>query len=211
MSKWLRAGCLWLAIGCGGIIVIAVIAFTAGLANSGARGNQPPSAAPTNVANRPTVTQPAPTAKPNQAPTAKPAPAATSKPEPTAVPTLPSVGNKVAAGNWEIELLGVDGAARLGTKAAQGQFLIITVSAKNLHRETSQLNTNDFQISSGTGTRYSVSSDGSSALLSGSGPDVMLFGAQIQPGLAKQFRLVFDVNPAEQDFVLKAAGILFRL
>ena len=45
----------------------------------------------------------------------------------------------------------------------------------------------------------------------GSQPEVLWLSAQIQPGLIKSFRLVFDVNPGVKNYVLEAARIKFAV
>ena len=139
---------------------------------------------------------------------AKPAPTL-ARPANTPAP-LPSIGSTARAGNWEISLVDVKTADRLGQTAAQGVFAIVTIDARNLHRETSTLNSHDFQVVYRDGTRYESSTDGTSALL-GTDPEVLLFGTQIQPGLTKRFRVVFDLNPAWQEYVLHAAEIRFYM
>jgi hypothetical protein len=60
------------------------------------------------------------------------------------------------------------------------------------------------------GVAYKTSDDGSTAVL-GNEPPVLWLSEQIQPGLAKPFRLVFDVNPSVRNYVLEAARIKFAV
>jgi len=134
-------------------------------------------------------------------------------PEPPTPIVLPKVGDAAQSGNWAIQLGKVEtvkSVAQFSRAQAQGIFVVLTVAAKNLHKETSTLNSFDFQMLGPTGTIYKVSSDGSTALL-GSQPEVLWLSAQIQPGLIKSFRLVFDVNPAVKNYVLEAAKIKFAV
>jgi hypothetical protein len=134
---------------------------------------------------------------------------------PTATATvLPKVGESAQLGNWAIKLTKVETAQVLGTqflsKQAQGLFVVLTVSAANVHNQTSTLNSWDFQMLGAGDIKYKVSSDGSTVLL-GDEPAVLWASEQIQPGLTKSFRLVFDVNPAVKNYVLEAAKIKFAV
>jgi hypothetical protein len=136
-------------------------------------------------------------------------------PAPPTPVVLPKVGDAAQSGSWGIGLGKVETAKSLGTQfsrsQAQGIFVVLTVAAKNLHNETSTLNSFDFQMLGGpTGTTYKVSNDGSTALL-GTEPEVLWLSAQIQPGLIKSFRLVFDVNPEVKSYVFEAAKIKFAV
>jgi hypothetical protein len=132
---------------------------------------------------------------------------------------LAAVGQNASAGNWKVEYQKIEAAGELGktqfTKGtpAQGQFLIMTLAATNLHKETSTLNTTDFRLKSADGTTYKTSNDGQFALISDTSdaPKPFTIAEQIQPGLTKKFRLVFDVNPAVRDYTMEAAGVKFAV
>ena len=95
---------------------------------------------------------------------------------------------------------------------SQGRFAVLTVTATNKHRETSTLSQNDFQLKAPDGTIYKLSSDGNTALLmTNTEPKPLVLVEQIQPGLSKQFRLVFDVNPNVKTYTLEAARINFQI
>ena len=162
--------------------------------------------ASTSPKTSPATAVPAP---PEPTPTPAPAPAT-----PTPV-ILPGVGSEAQAGNWKIKFQNLRTANVLGDyskETAQGRFVIVTLAATNLHNETSILNPWDFAMRSAEGNQYRVSTDGTWALIGDStGPKPMSSGNQIQPGLTTQFRLVFDVNPNQKQFTLKAAGIDFAV
>jgi hypothetical protein len=124
------------------------------------------------------------------------------------------VGQSAQAGNWGITLSKVETAQSLGSsvfrKQAQGIFVVLTIAAANLHNQTSTLNSWDFQMVGPGGTTYRASTDGSTAVL-GDEPAVLWLTEEVQPGLTKSFRLVFDVNPATKNYVLQAAGIKFAV
>jgi hypothetical protein len=109
----------------------------------------------------------------------------------------------------------VESADQLGsfTKTkSQGRFVVVTVTATNKHKETSNLSTNDFQMKAPDGTSYRLSSEGTTALvMTNTEPKPLYLIEEIQRGLSKQFRLVFDVNPGIKMYTLEAARISFQV
>lgn len=95
-------------------------------------------------------------------------------------------------------------------REAQGQFVVLTIAATNLHRETSELSARDFVMLAPDGTVFKPSNDGRDALGS-SEPPVMWLIRQVQPSLATTFRVVFDVNPTIKRYTLVAAEIPFSI
>jgi len=93
---------------------------------------------------------------------------------------------------------------------AQGQFLMITIVAVNLHKETSTLASWDFVLKSADGISYKISSAGSTALLSDE-PKPLWLTEEVQPSLIKPFQLIFDVSPSMKTFTLEAAKVAFRI
>jgi len=201
-----------IAFGIVGLIVLLVIAGIAGSGRSGTSSTGNTSAqAPASTA----TAAPAAAAKP----TSTSAPAATATPAPTATPVaLPKVGDTVSKGGWAIGLTDMKTASVLGQSQfskgtkAQGIFVVLTVSAKNLQNQTSTLNTWDFTMKSPDGAKFNTSSEGSTELLF-SNPDVkpLSLADQVQPGLTKAFALVFDVNPDVKHYTLSAASIDFAM
>lgn len=199
----------------GTVIAVTVIGVIIGViaANSGSK----PVAAATVAA---TSTQ-APKLSTDTAPAAAPAaPAATSTPapKPTSTPAQApelapaDIGDTVTNGNWQLTLTKVEQADVLGKssysagKPAQGKYVIVTVTAKNLDKATSTISDHDFVIKSPDGVKYQTSSDGTTALMGESitstAPKVLWLSQQIQPGLSSTVRLVFDVDPAKADYNL---------
>lgn len=134
---------------------------------------------------------------------------AASTPDPSAQPTpLPGVGATSERSAWAITLEKADTAASLrnilGEKRAQGLFVVLTMTATNKSKQTTVLNTWDFKLSTADGTKYDVASEGTTALEGE--PRPILLADQIQPGLSRQFREVFDVNPSVKGYILEAAG-----
>jgi hypothetical protein len=164
-------------------------------------------------------------APPLRASTAAPAPkpvlAATPvPPTPSPSATKPKVGSTVAKDGWQIKLVDlktVDSIKQSGikTQLPQGKYVIATIAATNLQKTTSTLNLWDLSMVDGTGTKYSSSNSGNSALEFSNfepktAPPVMSF-EQVQPGLTDTFRIVFDVNPASSGYTLNVANIPFNV
>ena len=129
------------------VVIIGVIAGNA--------GSKPVAAATVAATSTPApiaaTSAPAPTPKPVDAPAA---------PAPTEAPaaTGPAdIGDTVTNGNWQLTLNKVEQADVLGKtaysagKAAQGKYVIVTVTAKNLDKATSTISDHDFTIKSPDG------------------------------------------------------------
>ncbi len=153
--------------------------------------------------------------KPQQtvAPVAKVDGAKPQPPTPTPVPALPKVGETAEKGNWAVRLDKVETAKELsnvlGKRQAQGLFVILTYTLTNKSKQTSNLNSWDFTLKTRDGVSYRASSEGQVAL-SGD-PPALIIAAEIQPGLSKQYRSVFDVNPDVKDYILEGAAINFDI
>jgi hypothetical protein len=198
--KTLGIGCL----GCGGLIVIAFVIMAAIGSRAGTNTATQPPTAPQTAA------QGEAQSKPQQSQAAAPKAAEKQVAEPT---TLPSVGEALERNNWLMKLEKVETAATLknvlGEKKAQGLFVVLTMSATNRSKQTTVLNGWDFKLSTPDGTKYDSSSDGSSALTGE--PRPIILADQIQPGLTRSFRQVFDVNPSSKVYILEAAGARFQI
>jgi hypothetical protein len=163
-----------------------------------------------------------PTAAPQGQPTSAAAPVkpqATVAPQPTATAvTLPTVGGQASKGGWAIGINDMRAVSKLGETqfskgtTAQGLYVLLTMTAKNLQQKTSNLNTWDFVMKTPGGVEFKTSSEGSTSLLMSS-PTVkpLSLAEEVQPGLQKNFALVFDVNPDVRQYVLTAAGIDFQI
>jgi hypothetical protein len=154
---------------------------------------------------------------PAQAAAAPQQPEKSDKPAPTPV-VLPTVGGEAQSGGWKIGLQKMDTASQLGqtkyTKgtAAQGEFVVLTVSATNLQKQTSTLNSWDFVLKTADGIAYKTSTEGSTALITDDNSAKPLYlTEEVQPGLTKTFRVVFDVNPSVNGYTLEAAGNKFAV
>jgi hypothetical protein len=169
---------------------VLVLAWLAGVL-IGPQAEPVPAAAPVARTPLPTL---APTGEPTRMPTA----------------TLPTIGAKVAAGNWEIEVMRLDTAARIGRSSAQGVFAIFTVSARNLRSQASTIHEWDFEVQDAQGRTFKPSTAAAAALLDTPGPVLINLSGDIQPSLAKTYRVAFDLNPSLSGYVLRAAAIPFR-
>jgi hypothetical protein len=122
----------------GGIVitvVMSVVTLGVSAAVPGGSGNSSSSSSQQAMAAAPVLTQ-----QSGQPHAAAPTPVA-----------LPTVGGEAQSGGWKIGLQKMDTASQLGQSkyskgtAAQGKFVVLTVSATNLQKQTSVLNDWDFQ------------------------------------------------------------------
>jgi len=124
------------------------------------------------------------------------------------------IGETETTGDWAITLDSVDTAKSLGSditkKDAQGEFVVVAVTAKNVSKQTTVLNGSDFIMKTADGTTFDSSSDGETAVM-GQNPPPLILLEQIQPGLSKQYRVVFDVNPTTKQYTLTAAKSQFAV
>lgn len=182
------------------VIGLVVIGTCINAVSKSGNSSTPTSASPTTqVAANPSAAQ-----KPT-------APAKPTSPPPT---VLPSIGGVSETSGWAITLDKIDTAKEVGNqftkKQAQGLFVLVTFTARNKMNQTSQLNSADLKMKSTDGLTFNSSSEGNSAMLSEE-PKPVLFLEEVQPGLSKQFRNVFDVNPGIKDYNIELAGARFRV
>ena len=128
--------------------------------------------------------------------------------------TLGKVGDTLTHGDWAVTLNSMKTADTLGDtgfqKKAQGTYVVLTVTLKNVSKETTIINGSDFTLTTKDGTKYKTSSDGSLALSSAT-PAPLIALEQIQPQLSKQYQVVFDVPNTTTTYTLSAAGNLFQI
>ena len=129
---------------------------------------------------------------------------------------LPTLGQTARRGNWQVTFVAQEEAATLrgflDEERAQGEFRILTLILKNVGQRSYPLNDHDFSLVTPAGVEYSLSSDGSMALVGDeSGPEVFWLIETVQPGLSKEVRVVFDVPPGATGLVLDVQGIRFRV
>lgn len=127
---------------------------------------------------------------------------------PPATP-LPSIGNTGTVGEWTVRFDAAETAPRIGSQAALGKFVIVTLTITNTRTSESQLNGWDFKLTSDAGLTYSTDGDGQVAL-SGN-PRPVILAEPFPPRLPKPVRQVFDVAPDATVFTLDAAGVRFKL
>ena len=127
---------------------------------------------------------------------------------------LPGLGGRSETTGWAITLDKIDTASEVGNqftrKQAQGQFVLVTFTAQNKMNQTSQINTNDLVMKTADGTTFRGSSEGITAML-GEDPKPVFLIEQVQPGLLRQFRQVFDVNPQIKAYTVELAGTRFAV
>lgn len=175
----------WLVLGCGGVLLLglcAIVATSAGLL--GALGN---SKSPTSVASGGSTGS-------------------------TAATSLPTVGQTASKGNWSITLDRVERPSVIGsaTTPAQGQYLVVYVTAKNIGRQSYPLNSFDFSITNrATGNTYKAVATGAGQRLDGY--SVPVVGETVQPDLSLKIAEPFDLPADATDLVLNVQGVTFRL
>lgn len=199
----------WLLIGGLGCATVVVFACLCSLLLT----LTPPPTTPTallDVVQQPTVLRPTATAV--STPT-KPAAATTIptvvRPTPTAVP---AVGIRVVGTNWAITVEKVERMMSISPSfgkpvKAQGTFLILTVKLENISKRSILLNSWDFKIKDSQGREFSLSSDGSTALLGAGEPEVLWLTQEVHPSLSTRVRVVFDVAPDGTGLTLKVQDL----
>jgi hypothetical protein len=215
-------GLLLLALGASLVLIVVVSesgnSSSHSAPQSRAAGSIAAASGPTGVPPGPPTTRSDvgifdPTAEPAATPTPVPptvapvVPTATSRPAPTATPPTAKLGQSVQEGNWTVVVDRIAVSSRgIGYTSRptlpQGKFVILQITAHNLHNRTSVLNTWDFELSSDwTGNKYETSDDGMWAFIDQAQYWKMAkplgLADQIQPGLSRAFSLVFDVSPSE--------------
>jgi hypothetical protein len=121
---------------------------------------------------------------------------------------LPTVGDSAEGDTWSMSLRRIGTATILqnilGKQQAHGLFVIVTMRATNKTQQTAALNARDLKLAAIDGTAYEVPSEGRTALQGE--PRPILLSDLIQPGLSRDLREVFDVDPSTKDFILEAPG-----
>ncbi len=123
----------------------------------------------------------------------KPTPIPTLPPSPTAIPSI------VNDGNWAYEILGVEGYRSISGSPAAGLFVLVHLGIGNNGRQTSSVNSWNFELEDSKGRRYEVAnSDPKSILFSvtyaaSADRNWVHFDSRIPPGTAVETGLVFDV------------------
>ena len=197
-----RIGC------CGGLIlawlVCAVIAVLAG----GGQWNQTTAlgnvATPTIQATATTVQSAATTGQAKSeavAPATKDTatrPAAGAPVERAAV----KVGETVRAGTWEYTVTQVKRTkdplvwTQFGNSTqAKGEWLIIDLDLKNVDKESSPVNTHDFEVQDAGGVKYSHSADFGAYSAFPDYHKLSKLGQQFPPNVSVRTVLVFDISP----------------
>ena len=123
------------------------------------------------------------------------------------------VGDTVKSGNWSYTVTKVDRMKTLvwsdfGNKTdALGQWLIVSMTLRNIGNQNFPINTFDFQLTDGGGTKYDTSSK-FEVYSYMSHAKLTNLGEQFPPGIDVKTALVFDINPAATGLklVLKQAN-----
>lgn len=117
------------------------------------------------------------------------------------------IGDVIEVGNFVYRIDGIKFKKSLGNEftneTADGIFLLISMSIKNISKESRTLNNSMFKLTDSQGAEYESSSRGTTALeMSGSNT---LFLKQCQPNITTSGLLVFEV-PSKDVYDLKLSG-----
>jgi hypothetical protein len=122
---------------------------------------------------------------------------------------LVSVGQPVAQGGWEVTVTDFGPFSTFSNRQVspppQGKLLVVAFTAKNLQSRTSNFASHDFELRAPDGRKFAPA--GSTASIEKG----FVLSQTVQPGLSTENRVVFDVDPAVNDWTLQALGIQFRL
>jgi hypothetical protein len=113
------------------------------------------------------------------------------------------VGDKVSSGNWEYTVTKVEKAKTLtystigsGSKVdATGEFVVVSITLKNIGTQNFGINTFDFELQDGASVKYNTSSK-FEIFSYIRAQNLTPMGEQVPPGLEVKSALVFDINPA---------------
>jgi hypothetical protein len=107
-------------------------------------------------------------------------------------PTLTfNAGQPVVFGEWEYTITDSRRGADVPGRTARGGFLLVTLRARNNGREPQALKPSDFGLVDGTGRRFSPDEEATKAAAGTRKDD--LFAGMVQPGLAAEGQLAFDI------------------
>jgi hypothetical protein len=121
--------------------------------------------------------------------------------------TLAKIGDEISIENFSYRVNDVYFSRSLGneftTQTADGIYLIVDLSLKNMDKEEHTLDNSLFKLTDETGTEYESSNDGNTALEMSGQPT--LFLKQCNPKIQKQGFLCFEV-PNEGVYNLHLSG-----
>ncbi len=115
-------------------------------------------------------------------------------PSPTPKPIY-KMGELMAVGNWEYNVAKVEKSKTLAVgdanTSAQGLFLSIYITLKNVGARESTLNTWDFELHDASGIKYDPHSQ---TFMLAKSKNLAVLGDSLTPGQALNTILVFDIN-----------------
>lgn len=129
------------------------------------------------------------------------------KPIESEVPTYNKIGDQIEVGNFSYVVNGVKYAKTLGNEfvrqTADGYFLVVDLTFRNNDNEEHTLDNSFFKLTDESGTEFSTSSEGATALeMSGS---ETLFLKSCNPQISKRGFVVFEV-PEKKIFDIHLSG-----
>jgi uncharacterized protein (UPF0333 family) len=94
---------------------------------------------------------------------------------------------------------------------ADGVFIIVKLVVQNASKEGGTVATTLMKLIDSGGREFDTSSSGTTALVMSGDDTAELFMGEINPGITKQFTLIFDVTENAKDFKLKIPAATFSL
>lgn len=100
-------------------------------------------------------------------------------------------------------------ASSFSSTKADGVFIIIKLVVQNASKEGGTVATTLMKLIDSAGREFDTSSSGTTALVMSGDDTAELFMGEINPGITKQFTLIFDVPENAKDFKLKIPAATF--
>lgn len=126
--------------------------------------------------------------------------------------TVAKINDTVTANDLAFTVTGITSSKTLGSsytkKTAQGTFNVVTLSIKNVGKETATIDSSMIKIIDGQGRKFDRSIDGQTAKGLDQG-HVDLFLQQVQPSLSVVGDIVFDLPDDATDLKLLVKGSMF--
>jgi hypothetical protein len=138
--------------------------------------------------------------------TAKPAPQQIVNGQPS---QMAQVGQTASKGGWEVMVKGYGPWAqyvnRNPSTPPQGKLMVVDFNAKNLQDKTSNFTDSDFTVEAADKRKFRPANQGASI------DKGFVISQTVQPGLATENRVVFDLDPSARDLTLHVLGMDFKL
>lgn len=123
------------------------------------------------------------------------------------------IGSIVNVGNFQYQVYSLNFIKTIGdelySETANGVFMIINLSVKNISKTTRTLDNSFFAIYDNNGNKYEYSEEGTTALeMSGSESN---FLKDLHPNIPVNIKLVFEVPKRNGSYILEVSGGFWSL